>query len=45
MNNKKDFIENIKDFIENSVKKNFNEEVFSEKLRESVSAYIKEEMI
>lgn len=44
MSKRKDFSEILKDFIEISVKKDFDEEEFSEKLREYVSNKIKEEM-
>lgn len=45
MEKKQDFFEKIKDLIGKMMKKDFNEDLFREKLRETVSIYIKEDLL
>lgn len=45
MEKEQDFFEKVKNLIGKMMKKDFDEDLFREKLREKVSTYIKEDLL
>lgn len=45
MEKQQDFFKKVKDLIGKMMKKDFDEDLFREKLRETVSKYIKEDLL